>query len=86
MRRPRVRHQGKTSLVRKYVDAKSKLYSVVVWFSADQLVESCVAIAAKLKIDCQPSEALDAVADWIGKADGTKLLVLDNADAVSAHA
>ncbi len=74
--------QGKTRLVQQYVETKSKLYSLVMWLSADNIAESCNRVAAQLKLECEPKDAFEAVATWIRGQEGNTLLLLDNADRV----
>jgi hypothetical protein len=74
--------QGKTRLVQQYVETKSKLYSLVLWLSADNISESCIRVAAQLGLPGEPKDAFEAVATWLRNQDGNTLLVLDNADRV----
>ncbi len=83
-RRARAHAQGKTRLVQQYVEDKSKLYSLVMWLSADSIAKSCADAAEELDLKCEPKDAFDAVARWIRNhgREGNTLLVLDNADRV----
>ncbi len=69
-------------MILNYLERHQSLYNLCVWLGADHLAESCLAAAGELGFKVEPAHAVGDLSAAIAQFAGTKLVVLDNADAV----